>query len=182
MPAKISSPAQTIIHPLKPLYRADSKLLILGSFPSVKTREYGFFYGHPFNRFWPLMAALFQEEISTKIEDRRAFLLRHKIAVYDSIYQCDIVGSSDASIQNVVPTNLRPIFETAEIRQVFCNGQTSYYYYQKYHAESCGIQGVKLPSTSPANARYRLDDLVKEWQSVVAASAHGEPENSKELA
>lgn len=177
MPAKISSPAQTIIHPLKPLYRTDSKLLILGSFPSVKTREYGFFYGHPFNRFWPLMAALFQEEISTKIEDRRAFLLRHKIAVYDSIYQCDIVGSSDASIQNVVPTNLRPIFETANIRQVFCNGQTSYHYYQKYHAESCGIQGVELPSTSPANARYRLDDLVKEWQAVAAASAHGEPEN-----
>lgn len=164
-----ASQPQTIIHPLEPLYREDSKVLILGSFPSVKTREYGFFYGHPQNRFWPLMAALFQEDISTEIEDRRDFLLRHQIALYDSIYQCDIVGSSDASIQKVIPSNLTPIFAIADIRQVFCNGSTSYQYYQKYHAEACGLPGVKLPSTSPANARFRLDDLLEAWQVVAMA-------------
>lgn len=166
MSAKVPKSMQTIVHPLEPLYRADSQLLILGSFPSVKTREYGFFYGHPANRFWPLMSLLFGENISTDIADRRAFLLRHKIAVYDSIYQCDIIGSSDASIQNVVPSDLNPIFETANIQQVFCNGQTAYHYYQKYHAENSGIPAIKLPSTSPANARYRLDDLLDEWQVV----------------
>lgn len=159
--------AQTIIHPLEPVYRADSKLLILGSFPSVKTREYGFFYGHPANRFWPLMAALFQEDVPMEIPDRREFLLRHKIAVYDSIYQCDIIGSSDASIQHVIPTNLQRIFAAADIRRVFCNGATSYFYYQKYHAKDSGIPGIKLPSTSPANARYRLADLLKEWKIIL---------------
>lgn len=167
MAPKEQGKIQTIIHPLEPLYREDSKLLILGSFPSVKTREYGFFYGHPLNRFWPLMAALFQETISTQIKDRRDFLILHKIAVYDSIYQCDIVGSSDASIKNVIPTDLQPIFDTADIRQVFCNGAASYHFYQKYHAEKSGIPGIKLPSTSPANARYRLEDLVNEWKKIL---------------
>lgn len=159
--------AQTIIHPLEPLYREDSKLLILGSFPSVKTREYGFFYGHPSNRFWPLMAALFKESISPEINARRDFLLRHQIAVYDSIYQCEILGSSDASIQHVIPADLHKIFAAAKIRQVFCNGATAYYYYQKYHAKESGIQGIKLPSTSPANARYRLVDLLDDWKIIL---------------
>lgn len=158
---------QTIIHPLKPLYRDDSRILILGSFPSVKTREYGFFYGHPQNRFWPLMEALFEEDLSTDIEERRDFLLSHHLAVYDSIYQCDIIGSSDASIKNVIPADLKSIFATADIRQVFCNGGTSYKYYKKYHAKKSGIPGIQLPSTSPANARYRLDDLVKEWEVIL---------------
>lgn len=159
---------ETIVHPLEPLYREDSKILILGSFPSVKTREYGFFYGHPQNRFWPLMEALFYERLSTEIAERRAFLLAHHIAVFDSIYQCDIIGSGDASIKNVVPSDLKPIFETADIRRVFCNGATSYKYYKKYHADKSSIPGVKLPSTSPANARYRLDDLEKAWSAIRA--------------
>ena len=158
---------QTIKHPLSPLYSSQSKLLILGSFPSVKTREYGFFYGHPQNRFWPLMEQLFRVELSTNIEERRKFLLNHHLAVYDSIYQCDIIGSSDASIQNVLPADLAPIFQTADIQQVFCNGATSFKYYKKYHAKQSGITGVQLPSTSPANARYRLDDLLKEWSVVL---------------
>lgn len=158
---------QTIVHPLEPLYNEDSKILILGSFPSVKTREYGFFYGHPQNRFWPLMERLFQEELSLDIAERRDFLLKHKIAMFDSIYQCDIIGSSDASIKNVVPSNLSEVFSTAEIKQVFCNGATSYKYYREYHARKSGIHGIKLPSTSPANARYRLDDLEKEWKQII---------------
>ncbi|NMA94295.1 MAG: DNA-deoxyinosine glycosylase, partial [Clostridiales bacterium] len=126
---------QTVTHPLKPLFRADSKILILGSFPSVKTREYGFFYGHPQNRFWPLLGRIFNVELSTDIEERRAFLLQHQIAVYDVIYRCDIIGSGDASIQNVVPSDLRPIFEEGDIKQVFCNGGTSYRYYKKYQEQ-----------------------------------------------
>lgn len=161
------SAPQRIVHPLEPLYRQDSKILILGSFPSVKTREYGFFYGHPQNRFWPLMGLLFKENISTEIEDRRDFLLRHQIAVYDSIYQCEIVGSSDASIRHVIPSNLQKIFHAADIQKVFCNGASAYFYYQKYHAGSSGIPGIKLPSTSPANAQYRLEDLFDEWKQIL---------------
>ena len=158
---------QTIVHPLKPLYDEDSKILILGSFPSVKTREYGFFYGHPQNRFWPLMEKLFNVELSKDIEERRTFLLNNKIAVFDSIYQCDIIGSSDASIQNVVPSNLIEIFENAHIEQVFCNGATSHKYYKKYHEKKSGIKAIKLPSTSPANARFRLNDLEEEWKQIL---------------
>ncbi|MDU5978128.1 MAG: uracil-DNA glycosylase family protein, partial [Finegoldia magna] len=95
---------ETIVHPLSPLYDENSKILILGSFPSVKTREYGFFYGHPQNRFWKLMEKLFDVDLDVSIEDRKKFLLEHNIAVYDSIYQCDIIGSSDSSIKNVVPS------------------------------------------------------------------------------
>ncbi|MDD7362566.1 MAG: DNA-deoxyinosine glycosylase [Peptoniphilus sp.] len=158
---------ETIVHPLKPLYDEKSKVLILGSFPSVKTREYGFFYGHPQNRFWPMMEKLFDETLSRDIGERREFLLRHRLAVFDSIFQCDIVGSSDASIKNVVPSNLSEIVEKADIRRVFCNGATSYKYYKKYHEKALGLAGVKLPSTSPANARYRLDDLMEEWVQIL---------------
>ncbi|WP_300409116.1 DNA-deoxyinosine glycosylase [Lagierella sp.] len=158
---------ETITHPLKPLYNNESKILILGSFPSVKTREYGFFYGHPQNRFWPVMERLFGVELSREIEVRRDFLLKNKIAVFDSIFQCDIVGSSDASIKNVKPSDLKNIVETADIQQVFCNGGTSFKYYKKYHSKVLGLEGIKLPSTSPANARYRLEDLVKEWNIIL---------------
>lgn len=158
---------KTIIHPLEPCFTEDSKILILGSFPSVKTREYGFFYGHPQNRFWRVMEVLFSEELSDDIDERKDFLSRHKIALYDSIYQCDIIASSDASIKNVVPSDLSSIVEAADIREVFLNGSTSYKYYKKYHEKDLGLEGLKLPSTSPANARYRLDDLVSEWRVIL---------------
>ena len=164
---KMQANYETIVHPLKPLYREDSKILILGSFPSVKTREYGFFYGHAQNRFWRVMEVLFKEELSDGIDERKDFLLRHKIALYDSIYKCDIVGSSDASIKNVVPSDLKGIIKEADIREVFLNGSTSYKYYKKYHEKDLGLEGVKLASTSPANARYRLDDLVSEWRVIL---------------
>lgn len=157
----------TIIHPLKPFYTRDSKILILGSFPSVKTREYGFFYGHPQNRFWRVMEVLFNEELSDDIDERKDFLSRHKIALYDSIYQCDIIGSSDASIKNAQPSDFKDIIKDADIKEIFLNGATSYKYYKKYHEKDLGLEGVKLPSTSPANARYRLDDLVSEWRVIL---------------
>lgn len=157
----------TIIHPLKPLYNKNSKILILGSFPSIKTRKYGFFYGHPQNRFWTLMENLFNVKLSKDIDVRRTFLLKHKIAIFDSIYKCDIVGSSDASIKNVLPSNLDEIFEKADINQVFCNGAASYKYYKKYHEKKFNKNAIKLPSTSPANARFRLEDLIKEWEVIL---------------
>lgn len=158
---------QTIIHPLDPVYNHESKVLILGSFPSVKTRKYGFFYGHPQNRFWPLMEALFEVDLSREIPERKAFLLDHHLAVYDSIYQCDIIGSADASIQNVVPSDLNKIIQESTIQAVFCNGSLSYKTYQKYQAKETGIPAQQVPSTSPANARYRLEDLVTAWQKLL---------------
>ena len=158
---------KTIVHPLEPCFTKESKILILGSFPSVKTREYGFFYGHPQNRFWRVMEVLFKEKLSDDIDGRKDFLTRKKIALYDSIYQCDIVGSSDASIKNAQPSDLSRIIKGADIKEVFLNGATSYKYYKKYHEKDLGLEGVKLPSTSPANARYRLDDLVNEWRVIL---------------
>lgn len=157
----------TIIHPLEPFYNNESKILILGSFPSVKTREYGFFYGHPQNRFWAVMENLFDLKLSWNIEERKEFLCKHKIALYDSIYQCDIIGSKDASIKNVVPTELKKIINTADIKEIFLNGGTSYKYYKKYHCEKLGFDGIKLPSTSPANARFSLEDLICEWSYIL---------------
>lgn len=157
----------TITHPLDPVYDEDSRILILGSFPSVKTREYGFFYGHPQNRFWPLMEVLFEEEVGSTPEEKKAFLLRHRIALYDAIYRCDIIGSSDASVKNVVPADLDEIVRLAKIHKVFCNGGTAYKYYQKYQAAQLRMEGVRLPSTSPANARYRMEDLVEAWSLIL---------------
>lgn len=158
---------ETIVHPLKPLYNEESKILILGSFPSIKTREYGFFYGHPQNRFWPIMEELFNTKLSTDIDERREFILKNKIAMYDSIFQCDIIGSSDASIQNVIPSDLSEIFAKAKIEKVYCNGATSHKYYKKYHEKKYGIKAVALPSSSPANARYRIEDLVRVWSQIL---------------
>ncbi len=157
---------QMIIHPLKPLFQFDSKILILGSFPSVKTREYGFFYGHIRNRFWPLLERIFGVKLSRDIEERRTFLLQHNLAVYDVIYQCEIIGSSDSSIQNVIPADLSPIFKEASIKQVFCNGGTSYRYYKKYQEKKTGLKAIQLPSTSPANAGYSIDDLYDQWKVI----------------
>jgi len=157
---------QTVTHPLQPLFNGDSKILILGSFPSVKTREYGFFYGHPKNRFWPLIERIFDVKLSTDIEERRTFLLQHHIAVYDVIYQCDIIGSGDSSIQNVIPSDLSRIFKEADIKKVFCNGATAYHYYQKYQEQKTNAKAIQLPSTSPANARYSMDDLYNQWKVI----------------
>lgn len=157
---------QTIVHPLKPFFKHDSQILILGSFPSVKTREYGFFYGHPQNRFWPLMEKIFGQSLSRDIEERKEFLAKNKIAMYDSIYQCDIIGSSDASIKNVIPSDLTAIIMNSQVKQVFCNGGASYKYYKHYHEKSLGLKAIKLPSTSPANARYRIEDLFEQWKLI----------------
>ena len=154
---------ERIRHPFPPLYDSASRILILGSFPSVKSREQRFFYGHPQNRFWKVMAAVLDEPIPQDIPEKRQMLLSHGVALWDSIAQCDIVGSSDASIDSVVPNDLTPIFETAEIRQVFCNGKKSWEMYHKYIEPVSGIPAICLPSTSPANAAWTLEKLCSAW-------------------
>ena len=152
-----------IVHPFPPLYDRNSRILILGSFPSVKSREQMFFYGHPQNRFWKVMAAVLQCELPQSISEKREMLLSHGIALWDSIGQCDISGSSDASIENVVPNDLSPIFAAAEIRQVFCNGKKSQEMYAKYCEPHSGKTAICLPSTSPANAAWSLERLTRAW-------------------
>ena len=153
----------SLAHPFPPLYDGRSRVLILGSFPSVKSREAGFFYGHPQNRFWKVLAALFGEAVPRSIEEKKALVLRRRLALWDSIASCDIAGSSDASITNVTPNDLRPILEGADIRAVFCNGGASLRVYERWCRPLTGREAVGLPSTSPANARWSLERLTEAW-------------------
>ena len=157
-----------VVHPIPPVYRADSRILILGSFPSVKSRETGFFYGHPQNRFWPLLARVLGCAVPQSIEEKKAMLLANGIALWDVLDSCDIAGSSDSSIQNAVPNDLSPILNAAKIQAVFCNGTTASRLYERYLLPVTGMQAVRLPSTSPANASFSLDRLTEQWQAVAA--------------
>ncbi len=157
---------QHIIHPIPPFFDSTSKVLILGSFPSVKTRESGFFYGHPQNRFWKLAAVLFGEEKPETIEEKKNLLAAHHLALWDSIHSCDIIGSSDSSIKNVVPNDLREILEKADIRLIVTNGKKSDEIYRKYCLPLTGREAVCLPSTSPANAAWTLDRLLEKWSII----------------
>lgn len=152
-----------IVHPFPPLYDANSEILILGSLPSVKSREQMFFYGHPQNRFWKVMSAVLGEALPTTIEQKKQMLLKHRIALWDTIYSCDIIGSSDSSIKNVTPTDLRQILEKSRVQRIFCNGGTSGRYFQKYQQKVLGMEAAVLPSTSPANAAFSVEKLIQIW-------------------
>ena len=152
-----------IEHTFAPVYDADSLVLILGTFPSVKSREQNFYYGHPQNRFWKVLANLTGCEVPGTVEEKKKFLLREHIAVWDVIAKCDIIGSSDSSIRNVVPADLSRILDHAPIRQIYANGGKAYELYQKYAYPITGREIVKLPSTSPANAAYSLERLIGQW-------------------
>ncbi|MBR0145223.1 MAG: DNA-deoxyinosine glycosylase [Eubacterium sp.] len=155
-----------VTHPIPPVYDSDSQILILGSFPSVKSREIGFFYGHPQNRFWKVVAAVFDEEVPQTIEEKKAFLLRNHIAVWDVIQSCDIVGSSDSSIKNVTANDLNIILEAAPVKAIYVNGKTALKYYQKYTEPLTGRAAICLPSTSPANAAWNVERLVEKWKEI----------------
>lgn len=157
-----------ISHPFPALYDPDSRILILGSFPSVKSREQQFFYGHPQNRFWRVMAGVLDCPVPQSIPEKRAMLLGHHIALWDSIARCTIEGSSDASIEDVVPNDLGPIFAAAQIRQVFCNGKKSWEMYCRYLEPVSGRRAVCLPSTSPANAAWSAERLTRHWKEQLA--------------
>ena len=154
-----------IEHPFSPVVDENCRLLILGSFPSVKSREDGFFYGHPQNRFWKLLAEVFGEVVPTTIPEKRALLLRHHIALWDVIASCDIEGSSDASVKNSVPVDITIVTGVAPIEHVICNGALAGKLYKRYLQPRTGLEAVVLPSTSPANAAWSLDRLRDAWMT-----------------
>ena len=154
-----------IVHPIPPLYNSDSRTLILGSFPSVKSSEQVFYYGHPQNRFWRVLAGMFNEAVPQSIEQKREFILSHNLALWDTIESCEITNSSDSSIKNVVPNNLDTILKNSRIERIFTNGKASQKYYDKFLKQKYG-EAICLPSTSPANAAFSLEKLIKEWQII----------------
>lgn len=154
-------------HPFPPLYNFESKILILGSFPSVKSREAIFFYAHPQNRFWKVMAYVLDCPVPQTIEEKKNMLYQGKIALWDSLASCDITGSSDASIKNPVANDLSEILKSAEIKLICFNGKKSEEIYKKYGKNSYSGRTVCLPSTSPANAQLSIDALSKIWAEVL---------------
>jgi len=155
------------VHPIEPVYNGESKILILGSFPSVKSREVGFFYGHPQNRFWAVLSELFAEQKPETIGEKKDFLERHGIALWDVIASCDITGSSDSSIKNAVPNDISPILNRADIKAIFANGKTAQRLYNKYILKKTNRPALLLPSTSPANAAWSKKRLIDEWSSIL---------------
>ena len=158
---------ERISHPFPPLFDKNSKILILGSFPSVKSREQKFFYGHPQNRFWKVMSGILNCPLPETVEQKRKMLTDNGIALWDVIASCEISGSSDSSIKNAVPNDLSSILEGADIKKIFVNGKTAEKYYIKYTEKTTGRKAVCLPSTSPANAAWSLDKLSEEWKRVI---------------
>lgn len=154
---------ERIVHTFAPVYDKNSKLLILGSFPSVKSREISFYYGHPRNRFWTLLSALLKQPIPVSIEEKKNFLLSYHIALWDVIQSCEIKGSSDSSIKNVVPNNILSLIEQSSVTHIYANGSKAYSLYEKYCKPDIFLPITKLPSTSPANAAFPLEQLIKEW-------------------
>lgn len=155
-------------HPFPPLYDENSKVLILGSFPSVKSREQNFFYGHPQNRFWKVVSAVMVTDTPVTIEEKSNFLHENYIALWDVIASCDITGSSDSSIKNVVANDLTEILKNAGIKQIFVNGKTAEKYYNKYIRNTIDREAICLPSTSPANAGWSVEKLVEAWTVIKA--------------
>ena len=153
-------------HPFEPIYDANSNVLILGTFPSVKSREHHFYYGHPQNRFWKVISTLTHTKLPQSIEAKKVMLLSHGIAIWDVIQSCDIVGSSDSSITNVIPMDFSRILAQSQVKRIFANGATAAKLYQKYCEQSTGIPIIKLPSTSPANAAFSLEKLLNEWSMI----------------
>lgn len=157
----------TIHHPFPPLYDADSRILILGSFPSVKSREQKFFYGHPQNRFWRVTSTVFGCEVPETVEEKKLFLYSNHIALWDVIASCEITGSSDSSIKNVIANDLEPILSGSRVDRIFVNGRAAERFYIKYTRDTLGRDAIYLPSTSPANAAWSIERLAAEW-SVIA--------------
>lgn len=157
-----------IEHPIPPLFDENAKILILGSFPSVKSRECGFYYGHPQNRFWKVTANVFGEEVPRTVEEKRSMILRNNVALWDVIASCDITGSSDSSIKNVVPNDVKRVINSSNVQKIYVNGKKAKSLYDKYLEEELGITAVCLPSTSPANASWSLERLQNEWKRLLS--------------
>lgn len=150
----------------EPVWDTQSRILILGTFPSPQSFASGFYYGHPRNRFWPLLAGLLDEAVPRTVEEKRALLLRRRIALWDVLETCDITGAADSTIRNPVPNNIDGLLKKAPVRQIFCNGAKAYQYFQKFQAD-CPVKAHKLPSTSPANAAFSMERLRGEWACIL---------------
>lgn len=157
-----------IVHGFEPVFDENSRVLILGSLPSVKSREDGFYYGHPRNRFWTVIAALTDSPLPLTREDKMSMLLKAGIAVWDVVAECDIIGSSDSSIKNVKPTDLKRVLDGCSIKAIFANGGTAAGLYGKFQRSLTGRDIITLPSTSPANAAWSAERLTEEWRSRMA--------------
>ncbi|MGN0513231.1 MAG: DNA-deoxyinosine glycosylase [Lachnospiraceae bacterium] len=153
-----------IIHPFEPCYDQNSKILILGSLPSVKSREEGFYYGHPRNRFWKMLSMVWNEPEPVTIEEKKKFVIAHHLALYDAIYSCDIIGSADSTIRNVVPADISMIMQNSSVGKILLNGRTAEKYFKKYQPEKYQCYLRSMPSTSPANAAVSLNELVQCWK------------------
>lgn len=153
-----------MIHTFDPVYNKQSQILILGTFPSVKSREGNFYYHHPRNRFWQVIASIVGVDPPETIEEKKNILLQNNIAIWDVIYSCDIKGSDDSTIQNVVPNDIAWLLNNANIQSIYANGGKAYELYYRFCYENTKREIVKLPSTSPANATYSLEKLVECWK------------------
>lgn len=158
---------ERVRHEFSPVYNENSRILILGSLPSVKSREQLFYYGHPQNRFWKVIAGLTGQPVPLTISEKKELLLTQGIAVSDVIAECDIIGSSDSSIRNVVPMDLQEILENARIRRIYANGNTAKKLFERFQKKSCQRDIIGLPSTSPANAAYSLERLIEVWKCII---------------
>lgn len=156
-----------VIHPIKPFFDENSRILILGSFPSVKSREQMFFYGHAQNRFWRVLSRAFSLNEPKSIEEKKELLKNNNIALWDVIASCEIIGSADSTIKNVKANDLSIILNNARIEKIIVNGKTAERYFNKYIEPLINRSAICLPSTSPANATYSLDRLVEEWKNVI---------------
>ena len=155
-----------IVHSFEPVYDRASEILILGTLPSVKSRENNFYYGHKQNRFWKVLATLLKEPVPDTIEEKKAMLLAHRIALWDVIQSCDIKGSSDSSIKNVQPTDIGMILEKTNITRIYANGNKAGQLYKRYQFPVTGIEAMVLPSTSPANAAWSKKRLLTKWNQI----------------
>lgn len=159
--------SERIIHAFAPVFSGESRVLILGTMPSPKSRLLGFYYSHPRNRFWPVMARIFAEDAPKTPEEKTGFCLRHKIALWDVLKECDIEGASDSSIKNAVPNDISVILNSADIKAVFTTGTTAAKLYHKFIEPKTGIAAIPLPSTSPANAKIGVEELAEEYKRIL---------------
>ena len=155
-----------VLHTIPPFWDASSEILILGSFPSVKSRETAFFYGHPQNRFWRVLAEIYGSEVPRSVEEKKSLLRLNRVALWDVIYSCSIEGSADSSISDVVPNDVASIVNNSRIKKIFVNGKTADRLYKKFLEPVLKRSATVLPSTSPANAAWSVEKLVSAWRCI----------------
>ena len=156
-----------VYHEFPPEYHKNDTVLILGSIPSPKSREEQFYYAHPQNRFWTVLAEIFKEKLPSTIEEKKEFLKKYHIALWDVIYSCEIEKASDTSIKNVTPNNINLILEKCPIEKIFTVGKTATKLYKKYCYPNTKIESIYLPSTSPANCAIKMEQLIKEFEKII---------------